>query len=94
METEFYKKCEILADLWLKYRNEETLKDFFDYNDISLPLAFLINEKIVTDMNAAIESFINETFILFLVAIDIQDEGFDSLDDILVEYFQEDDDTE
>jgi hypothetical protein len=78
----------------MKYRNEETLKDFFDYNDISLPLAFLINEKIVTDMNMAIESFINETFIVFLTAIGIEDEGFDSLDDILVEYFQEDDDTE
>ena len=89
METEFYKRCEILADLWLKYRNEETLKDFFDYNDISLPLAFLIHEKIVTDMNAAIESFINETFIVFLAAIGLEDEGFDSLDDILVEYFQE-----
>lgn len=83
METTFQAKCEILSDLWIKYRNEPTLKDFFDYNDVSLPLAFLVAEGIVTEQNASIENFITETFILFLAAVGTEDEGFEGLDEIL-----------
>jgi hypothetical protein len=89
MSTTFSAKCEILSELWIKYRDEETLEDFFEYNDLSLPLAFLISEEIVTDKNSAIEGFIDEAFILLLGAVGIEDKGFDSLDDILVNYFEE-----
>lgn len=83
METTFENKCRILSDLWIKYRNEETLEDFFSYTDISLPLAFLISEKIVSEKNGAIESFIDEAFMLFLQAMNIEDDGFEELDEIL-----------
>jgi hypothetical protein len=89
MSTTFSAKCEILSELWIKYRDEETLEDFFEYNDLSLPLAFLIAEEIVTDKNSAIEGFIEESFILLLNAVGLEDKGFDSLDDILVNYFEE-----
>lgn len=89
MSTTFSAKCEILSELWIKYRDEETLEDFFEYNDLSLPLAFLIAEQIVTDKNSAIEGFIEESFILLLNAVGLEDKGFDSLDDILVNYFEE-----
>lgn len=83
METTFKAKCEILSDLWIKYRNEPSLKDFFDYNDVSLPLAFLIAEGIVAEQNSSIENFIQETFILFLAAVGVEDEGYETLDEIL-----------
>lgn len=89
-QTTFENKCKILSDLWMRYRGEQSLEDFFEYNDISLPLAFLIDEKIITEMNEGIESFIDEAFLLFLGAMGTDDTGFDSLDDILVDYFQED----
>lgn len=89
METTFENKCNILSELWMKYREEETLKDFFEYTDISLPLAFLISQNIVNERNAAIESFIEEAFVVFLTAIKIDDEGFDNLDEILVNYFDQ-----
>ena len=91
MSTPFKTKCEILSELWIKYRDEETLEDFFEYNDISLPLAFLIQENIVAETNSVIESFIEESFIIFLAAIGVEDEGFDNLDEILVHFFDEDD---
>jgi hypothetical protein len=81
--TTFSAKCKILSDLWIRYRNEETLEDFFNYNDISLPLAFLLDENIISEKNSAIESFIEETFMLFLKAVEMDDEGFEELDEIL-----------
>ena len=89
VSTTFTAKCQILSELWIKYRDEETLEDFFEYNDLSLPLAFLIAEEIVTDKNSAIEGFIEESFILLLSAVGLEDKGFDNLDDILINYFEE-----
>lgn len=88
MSTTFTAKCQILSELWIKYRDEETLEDFFEYNDLSLPLAFLIAEEIVTDKNSAIEGFIEESFMLLLSAVGLEDKGFDNLDDILINYFE------
>lgn len=90
METTFSNKCNILSELWIKYRNEEKLADFFDYNDISLPLAFMISEGVITEHNVIIEGFIEEAFIVFLAAIKIEDQGFDNLDEVLVEYLEDD----
>jgi len=83
METTFKAKCEILSDLWVRYRHEPTLRDFFDYNDLSLPLAFLVAEQIVTEQTPAIKNFIQETFILFLTAVGVEDDGYETLDEIL-----------
>ena len=83
MGDEKSTKCKILSDLWIRYRNEETLEDFFNYNDISLPLAFLLDENVIAEKNSAIESFIEETFMLFLKAVEMDDQGFEELDEIL-----------
>jgi hypothetical protein len=91
MSTPYKKKCEILSELWMTYRDEETLEDFFQYNDLSLPLAFMLKEGIVSEKNSVIEGFIEEAFMIFLAAIKVEDEGFDNLDDILVNFFDEDD---
>jgi hypothetical protein len=91
MSTPFKTKCAILSELWMTYRDEETLEDFFRYNDLSLPLAFMLKEGIVSETNSVIEGFIEEAFIIFLAAIKVEDEGFDNLDDILVNFFDEDD---
>ena len=82
-KSTFSAKCKILSDLWIRYRNEETLEDFFNYNDISLPLAFLLDENVIAEKNSAIESFIEETFMLFLKAVEMDDQGFEELDEIL-----------
>lgn len=56
--------------------------DFIEYNDIGLPLAYMIDSKIVEPTEIA-ENFVSETFDLFLKALEIEDTGFDNLDDIL-----------
>ena len=81
-KTTFSNQCYILGELWLSYRDDEQFKDFIDYNDIGLPLAYMLDSKIVEPTEIA-EQFINETFDLFLNALEIEDTGFDNLDDVL-----------
>ncbi len=80
--THFSNKCEILGELWLKYRSEEEFEDFLDYNDLGLPIAYAIANDIVKPLDLA-KSFVEETFDLLLVALGIEDEGWDNLDQML-----------
>jgi hypothetical protein len=82
METTFEDKCHILADLWMNYRDDEEFKDFIEYNDIGLPISYAIANSIVVS-NTMSEQFISETFSLLLAALEIEDTGFSTLDDIL-----------
>jgi hypothetical protein len=82
--TPFETRCNILADLWLSYREEVDFKDFIEYNDIGLPAAFLISEELATPHDR-LKLIINETFDLLLAAMELkEDTGFDSIDDMLV----------
>jgi hypothetical protein len=81
--TTFENKCNILADLWMDYRHESDFKDFIDYNDIGLPLAFLLSENIVTP-NQKAKDMLEETFVLLLATLEVEDTGFDTLDDLMV----------
>jgi hypothetical protein len=80
--TTFDNKCAILADVWLNYRYDEQFLDFIEYNDMGLPLAYAVSEGIVrgTDLST---TFIEETFGLLLAGLEIDDTGFESLDDVL-----------
>tara|TARA_B110000285_G_C14765321_1_gene441432 strand:+ start:178 stop:432 length:255 start_codon:yes stop_codon:yes gene_type:complete len=82
METTFESKVEILADLWMNYRGDEEFDDFFEYNDLGLPLSYAVANKIVKSTENS-QSMIDETFSLFLAGLDIEDEGFTHLDEIL-----------
>lgn len=83
--TGFSKRCEILANFWMEYRDEESLEDFITYNDIGLPLAFAIDMDIVKSTPMA-EAYINECFELLCQALEISDEAqYNSLADMLVE---------
>lgn len=82
-ETTPENKVDILADLWMNYRDDEEFVDFVEYNDLGLPLAYAISNGIVkqTDMS---NKFIDETFALLLAGLGIEDSGFDTLDDIFM----------
>jgi len=83
METEFDNKCDILAELWLNYRDEVDFQDFVRYTDIGLPLSFMIAEGIVDNPTEAAKSFVSEAFDLFIAALGIQDTGFENLNEVL-----------
>jgi hypothetical protein len=80
--TPFSSKCEILGELWLSYRSEEEFEDFIDYNDLGLPIAYAIANNIVKSTDMA-KSFIEETFDLLLAALDLEDDNWENLDQML-----------
>ena len=81
--TPFSNRCSILAELWLEYKNDSDFSDFIEYNDLGLPLAYAISSDIVKVTDIA-ESFVNETWDLFLEVLGLQDEGFESMADIMI----------
>lgn len=81
MTTTFEDKTAILADLWLNYSSDKQFSDFCKYNDIGLPLAYVLANEIVESTIMA-ETFVNETFELFVKALEIEDTGFETLDEM------------
>jgi hypothetical protein len=80
--TDFRTKVEILAELWLDYRGDDEFKDFVEYNDLGLPLAYAVSNGIVEATTMA-EQFIEESFSLLLAGLGLEDTGFDVLQDLL-----------
>ena len=87
--TDFTKVCEILGSLYANYTEDEDLKDFIEFNDLGLPLAYFVSEGLaeVSDDGAR---YITETWQLFLASMDIQDTGWDSLDQIFAAKIKDD----
>jgi hypothetical protein len=78
--TDFLTRCKILGDLWLHYREDardsEAWERFFEYNDISLPLAYMIGSGIASASgDGQAETYINENFEMLCSFIEIDPEG-------------------
>jgi hypothetical protein len=72
----------MLAELWLNYKEDEEFQDFIEYNDLGLPIAYIIHNDIVKSTDTA-EKFVGETFALLLAGLGIEDTGFETLDELL-----------
>lgn len=82
MTTDFSNKITILAELWMNYREDDHLDDFMEYNDLGLPMAYLLMNEIVLPSEQSV-LYIDETFDLLLSALSVEDKGFESLDELL-----------
>ena len=81
-ETTLLNKASILADLWLNHGEDEEFSDFVAYNDLGLPLAYAFHHEYLVSNEKTI-GFINETFGLLLDGLELEDTGFESLQEIL-----------
>lgn len=80
--TSFDEYCSILAELWINHKDEKEFEDFISYNDLGLPLAFLVDSELVTPTEIA-KKYIEETWMILLKSLNIdEDTGFSSLDDL------------
>ena len=73
MATSIENKISILSELWQQYKNEPAWLDFFDYNDIGLPMAFMLEEKIVKETEVGIR-YIDETFELLVRTLEFDED--------------------
>jgi hypothetical protein len=67
--------------MWIEYREDVDFKDFVEYNDLGLPLAYFIAEGVALPTELA-ETYIGETFEILVAALDIEDVGFETLDEL------------
>jgi DNA modification methylase len=82
---DYSKKCLILADFWLNYKDEEEFDDFVEYNDIGLPLAFMITENIVESTQVG-EIYVNEAWELLCAALNVDSkQNYDTLEDMFLD---------
>ena len=81
MTTDFSKQLEILADFWTGWRDDEKLSEFFDFNDIGLPLAWCGFEGLC-EINEDGKKYVAESWELLLAAFEVKDTGFDNIGDV------------
>ena len=85
MTTPFETRASILSELFMKYTKDETFKEFREYANLGLPLAYAITTGIVPKTDKA-QHFVNDAFEGLLEILEIaEDEGFKDLDDLLAE---------
>jgi len=79
--TDFRNVCEILGKLYSVYKDDEEFKDFIEFNDLGLPLAYFVAENLceVSDDGSR---YITETWALFLAGLNLEDTGFSDLDEV------------
>lgn len=82
-ETTFQNKCSILSELWMNYRNDQNFEEFISYNDLGLPLAYALSNGLAKPTELS-DRFVGETFTLLLSSLEVDDTGFDTLDDIFM----------
>jgi hypothetical protein len=80
--TPFDTQCEILSDLWLNYRGDESADPLFEYFDMGFPMAFAHSQGIAKLEPIAI-SMIGECWIGVLEAFGHEeDTGFSNLEEV------------
>ena len=82
MTTPYDTKYAILSELWTNYKDDKQFRDFFEYNDLGLPLAFMIDQKIVESTPVA-QVYIEETFELLVESLGLDsEEVYESIEEM------------
>lgn len=82
MATDFKNQCNILGKLFYQYKEDKGFADFIEYNDIGLPIAYLTSEGLTTPSEDGMR-YVQETWELFIESLEVEDTGFESLEEIL-----------
>lgn len=82
MATTIDNQYSILSELWFFHKDDEGLAEFVSFNDIGLPLAYLIQAGIVNRTDEA-DFYVGQTFKMLVDLAEIEDTGFETLDQML-----------
>jgi hypothetical protein len=82
MSTDFFIKCNLLAQVYLETRVNEEAKPFGEVHDVGLPMAYLQNEGLVSIKTKG-KKYIEETWISFCNTLEIPpDDNYRTMEDI------------
>ena len=72
MSTDFSTKCDILSEVHIESGWNKDLADFADYNDVGLPLAWLMSTYLIKELEESGVNHIEETWsgLCELLAVD------------------------
>jgi hypothetical protein len=80
--TDFSNVCDILGELYANYKDDKEFSDFIEFNDLGLPLAYMVKENLAVPSDDGAR-YIVETWDLFLKSLNVEDSGFTDLDSVL-----------
>ena len=80
--SDFNTICKILAEIYTLNSDEGLYEEFCQFNDIGVPLAYFVNENLAIPSDDGKKMIIGSWDIL-LKTLEIDDEGFGSLDEVL-----------
>lgn len=76
---DFVEKVEVIGKLWVEFRNDKDFSGFMQYNDIGCPMAYMVAEGLIKELNPIGEQLIAETFTMFLNLVNVTEEEIDSV---------------
>ena len=79
--THFSNICGILGKLYQDHKEDNDFKDFIEFNDLGLPLAYF-NSEGLAEISEDGKKYVLETWEIFLKALDIPDTGFEDVDHV------------
>jgi hypothetical protein len=79
---DYADKTGILAQLWIDYREDDDFSVFMEYNDIGLPLSYVVAEGLVPGLTPLGEDYVDETIDMLFKLIDVSEQEVELLDKI------------
>lgn len=79
---DYADKTGILGQLWIDYREDENFSLFMEYNDIGLPLSYVVAEGLVPALTQLGEDYVDETLEMFFKLLEISEQEVEMLDKI------------
>ena len=79
--TDFSDVVKILGELYTNYKDDKELEDFFEFNDLGMPLAYFAAEGLAQPSEDG-NKYILETWAIFLAGLNIEDTGFSNLEEV------------
>jgi hypothetical protein len=83
--TDYSKKCEVLAKFWSEHKDNPHLADLVNYNNVGFPLAYMQEHGLCVPTENGV-GYINETFDMLVEIVEDADEGFELISNFLNEH--------
>ena len=81
--TGFNSRCDIMGNFCDEYRDDVDWEDFIEFNDLGLPLAYFASQALCDVSDDGVK-FINDTWDLFMGALELEDTGFSNLEEVFL----------
>lgn len=76
---DFADKTGVLAQCWIDFRDDENFKEFIKYNDLGLPMAYMMAQGLINELTPLGEEYITESFKMLIDILDVSEEDIDAV---------------